>query len=103
MAKYQKAEGGGVIRLSDGASIPADPDNRDYREMLAYVEAGGELEPAPVPGEPELSPEELALQEARREAKAALVAALPDGAVTQEQVDLLFGTTTTSAPDQGAV
>lgn len=98
MAKYQKAEGGGVIRLSDGASIPADPDNRDYREVLAYVEAGGEIEPAPVPGEPEPTPEELALQEARREAMVALVAALPDGAVTQEQMGLLFGANGDPAP-----
>lgn len=102
MADYQLIDGG-VLRLADGACIPADPENRDYREYLALLEDGLVPDPTPEPVEPELSPEEVALQEALREAKAALVAALPDGAVTQEQIDLLFGTTTTSAPDQGAV
>ena len=29
-----------IIRKSDGASIPKDPDNRDYAEYLAWVAAG---------------------------------------------------------------
>ena len=40
----------GVIRLSDGASIPADERNSDYHAFLAWQAAGGvpiPLQPAP--------------------------------------------------------
>ncbi len=39
----------GVLRLADGAAIPADPGNSDWREYLAWVDAGGEPEPLPAP------------------------------------------------------
>jgi hypothetical protein len=35
----------GVKRLSDGAFIPLDPDNRDYAEYLAWVDAGNTPDP----------------------------------------------------------
>ena len=31
----------GVIRLSDGAAIPANLDNTDYQEYLKWVSEGG--------------------------------------------------------------
>ncbi len=31
-----------VIRLSDNASIPTDPDNRDYSEYLTWLSEGNE-------------------------------------------------------------
>jgi hypothetical protein len=41
-----------VLRLEDGATIPFDPGNGDYRRFLAWQEAGGVPEPAPVPPAP---------------------------------------------------
>ena len=32
-----------VIRLSDGACIPFDPDNTDYQAFLKYQEEGGKV------------------------------------------------------------
>ena len=46
MAKYKLTNGETIIRTEDGASIPADPDNRDYAQYLADMEAGEEAEPA---------------------------------------------------------
>jgi hypothetical protein len=35
-----------VIRLSDNAFIPFDPQNRDYAEYLKWLEEGNEVLPA---------------------------------------------------------
>lgn len=37
---YQLAATSSILRQSDGANIPADPLNADYREFLAWCEAG---------------------------------------------------------------
>lgn len=54
MSEYQLTANGSIIRTSDSACIPADPDNRDYAEYLVYVANGGAIDayvppPAPVP------------------------------------------------------
>jgi hypothetical protein len=35
-----------VLRTTDGACIPFDPDNTDYQAYLKWVEAGNTPEPA---------------------------------------------------------
>jgi len=49
---YQLTTSTSIIRLSDGAFIPNDPGNRDYREYLKWVEDGNTPEPAPAPPPP---------------------------------------------------
>jgi hypothetical protein len=46
---YQLTTSTSIKRLSDGAFIPNDPGNRDYREYLDWLDAGNTPEPAPAP------------------------------------------------------
>lgn len=51
---YRLTETDTIIRIADGAFIPADVANADYRAYLAWVDAGNEPEayvppPAPIP------------------------------------------------------
>jgi hypothetical protein len=48
MADYELAESG-VRRLADNASIPADPENRDWQTYLEWEAAGGVPNPMPEP------------------------------------------------------
>ncbi len=43
---YKLTKYGNVIRHKDGAEIPKDPSNRDYKLYVRWLEAGGEPEPA---------------------------------------------------------
>jgi hypothetical protein len=61
---YKKVNFNGVLsairRLADGASIPINPDNRDYAEYLKWVTDGGvpeEADPPPPPSQDELDAE----------------------------------------------
>ena len=49
---YQLTTGTSIKRLTDGATIPNDPGNRDYREYLEWVDAGNTPGPAPAPPPP---------------------------------------------------
>ena len=46
---YQLTTGTSIIRLSDGATIPNDPGNRDFADYTVWLEAGNTPEPAPAP------------------------------------------------------
>jgi hypothetical protein len=49
---YQLTTSTSIKRLPDGAFIPNDPGNRDYREYLDWLDAGNTPEPAPAPPPP---------------------------------------------------
>ena len=59
---YQLTTSTSIIRLSDGAYIPNDPGNRDYREYLQWIEEGNTPLPAPAPPTP--GPDYLAFWDA---------------------------------------
>ena len=44
---YQLNNLGGVTRVADGASIPEDINNRDWRDYLAWVAEGNTPLPDP--------------------------------------------------------
>ena len=44
--KNIRGEVDAIIRLSDNAGIPMNPDNTDYQQYLAWLEAGNTPIPA---------------------------------------------------------
>lgn len=45
MAAYRHGADETILRSSDGATIPPDDGNADYRDYLAWVEDGNEADP----------------------------------------------------------
>jgi hypothetical protein len=60
---YQILDESGIRRIADHATIPANPGNRDYREYLAWVEAGNE--PLPADPVPVVVPQTVSMAQAR--------------------------------------
>ena len=40
--KYKIINSTQLVRIADATHIPADPENTDYREYLAWIDAGNE-------------------------------------------------------------
>lgn len=49
MAEFRMTDMDTIVRVSDGATIPNDPANRDRAEFDAWIAAGGVPEPYIVP------------------------------------------------------
>lgn len=87
-----------ILRLSDSAYIPKDPENRDYAEYLAWVESGGVTLPEFT--DDELASQKLlfetAIEAAWRSAELLIVArqleAIEEGEAGEPPPDLLLGT-----------
>lgn len=54
-SKFKLIVDGGVVRISDGAQIPPDPDNLDWQDYQAWVAAGNTPDPADPPPAPDYS------------------------------------------------
>ena len=87
-----------ILRLSDSAYIPKDPENRDYAEYLDWVESGGVTLPEFT--DDELSSQKLLLdasiETAWRAAELLIVArqieAIEEDEADETPPDLLLGT-----------
>jgi hypothetical protein len=69
---YKLTKHNSIQRLSDNASIPPDPANRDYAEYLEWVAAGNNPEPADQPSLSQVAATKLEeLRKKRNEASSA--------------------------------
>jgi hypothetical protein len=66
---YQLTQGDCILRLSDNAWIPQDPENTDFAAYRAWLAAGNRPQPAPEPPAP------VALTPAQRLERAGLTVA----------------------------
>jgi len=89
---------GSIIRASDGATIPPDPENRDYQAALAAVAAGDTIAayvapPAPLPDLQPYQFRAMLTLSGHQAALDAFVAGLPDPQKTIAQAKLDYSLT----------
>lgn len=87
-----------VLRVSDGAFIPADPTNRDYAEYMRWLDEGNTPDPvgpAPVPQSATMRQARLALLSiGKLDDVEAAIAAIPDATEKRAaQIEWEFATT----------
>lgn len=98
MADYRLTAGGAVLRASDGACIPPDALNNDYRQYQAWRASGGAPDPVVA------LPQPFAPLQARQLRRALLdlgrladvdkaIDALPEPARSQTRIDWEYDTT----------
>ncbi len=75
---YELTAAGMIRRIADGAIIPPDERNGEYRDYLAHVAAGGAEAVLPPPGLDEMRAAKISAVDARRDA--VLAAGAPYGA-----------------------
>lgn len=96
---YQLTHENGVRRISDDAFIPADPDNRDFAEYRAWLDAGNTPQPVPEPAA--AIPVEVTMRQARLallsaglyEAVEAAINSLPDPPRTAARIEWDYSNT----------
>lgn len=94
---YKLQRSGEISRLSDGASIPPDPSNRDYQRYLEDVKGGASVQEADPPPDSEPTRDERIITAAavRKERlaakKAAILASGLPTATKTAMADLLAG------------
>ena len=69
---YKLTKHNSIQRLSDNASIPPDPANRDYAEYLEWLAAGNTPEPAEPLPDPRIAEIQLRLLQIEQESVRAL-------------------------------
>lgn len=79
----------GIIRDADGANIPADPANRDWREYQDWLAAGNTPNPYVVP--PRAVPQTVSMLNARRALRAAGVLDKVEALIAQQSPDVQDG------------
>lgn len=74
---YKLTKSASIIRISDNASIPADPANADYRDYLEWLAAGNTPEPAQTAAEIAAEKIKEGSAQAQRELAALDLASIP--------------------------
>lgn len=84
---YKHTDTTSIIRIFDGAFIPADERNSDYAAYLAWVEAGNKPEPADIP--PVVIPQSVTRFQARAALHLAGLLQSVEAMMSDPSVDML--------------
>lgn len=89
MADYKRSLDGAIVRTRDGATVPDDPRNPDWRDYQAWRAAGNQPDPPPPAPPParDLAAEVDALKAKLARAEAAEAVLIEKGTVTKGEID----------------